>query len=139
MTTLRRRNNSETEYRSHPTSYSKLPVTSTFIDTEMACRDRTVEFKSVIKNKEGRLVKRKYVPIKKRSIKNMEAWTHFMQTANQIGKDITSTYAKLEKLTVLAKRRSLFADKPVEIEELTYIIKEDINSLNKQIAQLQAS
>ncbi|GIY82282.1 syntaxin-5 [Caerostris darwini] len=138
MTTLRRRNNSETEYRSLPTSYPKLPVTSTFIDTEMACRDRTVEFKSVIKNKEGRL-KEKYVPIKKRSIKNMEAWTHFMQTANQIGKDITSTFAKLEKLTVLAKRRSLFADKPVEIEELTYIIKEDINSLNKQIAQLQES
>ncbi|KAF8784931.1 Syntaxin-5 like protein [Argiope bruennichi] len=64
---------------------------------------------------------------------------HFMQTANQIGRDLASTYAKLEKLTVLAKRRSLFADKPVEIEELTYVIKQDINSLNKQIAQLQES
>lgn len=38
---------------------------------------------------------------------------------------------------VVAKRKSLFDDKPVEIQELTYIIKEDINSLNKQIAQLQ--
>ena len=37
----------------------------------------------------------------------------------------------------MAKRKSLFDDKPVEIQELTYIIKEDINSLNKQIAQLQ--
>ena len=37
----------------------------------------------------------------------------------------------------VAKRKSLFDDKPVEIQELTYIIKEDINSLNKQIAQLQ--
>ncbi|CAL1275492.1 unnamed protein product, partial [Larinioides sclopetarius] len=40
---------------------------------------------------------------------------------------------------LVAKRRSLFSDKPVEIEELTYVIKQDINSLNKQIAQLQES
>lgn len=40
-------------------------------------------------------------------------------------------------LLTVAKRKSLFDDKPVEIQELTYIIKEDINSLNKQIAQLQ--
>ncbi|GFT41033.1 syntaxin-5 [Nephila pilipes] len=104
----------------------------------MACRDRTIEFRSVIKNKEGRL-KEKYMPVRKRGNKGLEGWTHFMQTANQIGKDISNTYAKLEKLTVLAKRRSLFADKPVEIQELTYIIKEDINSLNKQIAALQES
>ena len=37
----------------------------------------------------------------------------------------------------VAKRKSLFNDKPVEIQELTYIIKQDINSLNKQIAELQ--
>ena len=37
----------------------------------------------------------------------------------------------------MAKRKSLFDDKPVEIQELTYIIKQDINSLNTQIAQLQ--
>lgn len=37
----------------------------------------------------------------------------------------------------MAKRKSLFDDKPVEIQELTYIIKQDIDSLNKQIRQLQ--
>ena len=37
----------------------------------------------------------------------------------------------------VAKRKSLFDDKSVEIQELTYIIKQDINSLNKQIGQLQ--
>jgi len=40
-------------------------------------------------------------------------------------------------MIVVAKRKSLFDDKPLEIQELTYIIKEDINSLNQQIAQLQ--
>lgn len=40
-------------------------------------------------------------------------------------------------LNLVAKKRSLFDDKPLEIQELTYIVKNDINSLNKQIAQLQ--
>lgn len=38
----------------------------------------------------------------------------------------------------MAKRRTLFDDRPVEISELTYIIKQDIAQLNQQIAQLQA-
>jgi syntaxin 5 len=37
----------------------------------------------------------------------------------------------------VAKRKSLFNDRPAEIQELTYIIKEDLNSLNQQIAKLQ--
>lgn len=37
----------------------------------------------------------------------------------------------------MAKRKSLFNDRPTEIQELTYIIKEDLNSLNQQIARLQ--
>ena len=58
-------------------------------------------------------------------------------SCRSIGKDITSTYTKLEKLTLLAKRKTIFDDKPVEIQELTYIIKQDIAHLNKQIGQLQ--
>jgi syntaxin 5 len=37
----------------------------------------------------------------------------------------------------VAKRKSLFDDRPAEIQELTYIIKGDLNSLNQQIARLQ--
>lgn len=37
----------------------------------------------------------------------------------------------------MAKKRSLFDDRPQEIQELTYIIREDIANLNKQIAHLQ--
>ncbi len=47
-----------------------------------------------------------------------------------------NTYAKLEKLTLLAKRRTLFDDRPQEIQELVNIIKEDTNALNRQIEQL---
>ena len=54
-----------------------------------------------------------------------------------IGKDIANTYTKLEKLTLLAKRKTIFDDRPQEIQKLTYIIKEDMNQLNRQIGQLQ--
>lgn len=37
----------------------------------------------------------------------------------------------------MAKKKSIFDDRQLEIEELTNIIKTDLSSLNKQIAQLQ--
>lgn len=58
--------------------------------------------------------------------------------ASGIGKDISSTTIKLGKLAQLAKRKTLFDDRPVEISELTYIIKQDIASINSQIAALQS-
>lgn len=36
----------------------------------------------------------------------------------------------------VAKRKSLFNDRPTEIQELTYIIKEDIDCLRKEIGKL---
>ena len=38
----------------------------------------------------------------------------------------------------MARRKTLFDDRPVEISELTYIIKHDIAGLNRQLAELQA-
>ena len=38
----------------------------------------------------------------------------------------------------MAKRKTLFDDRPIEISELTYIIRQDIASLNTQIASLQS-
>ncbi|GAA5910225.1 hypothetical protein JCM5296_007226 [Sporobolomyces johnsonii] len=63
--------------------------------------------------------------------------SEFARMAAKIGKDIQQTTGKLEKLAQLAKRKTLFDDRPVEISELTYIIKQDIAALNQQIAQLQ--
>ncbi|KAI0034142.1 t-SNARE [Vararia minispora EC-137] len=58
--------------------------------------------------------------------------------AESIARDISNTSLKLVKLGQLAKRKTLFDDRPVEISELTFIIKQDIANLNKQIATLQA-
>ncbi|KII94155.1 hypothetical protein PLICRDRAFT_50139 [Plicaturopsis crispa FD-325 SS-3] len=64
--------------------------------------------------------------------------SEFSRMASTIGKDISSTTLKLGKLAQLAKRKTLFDDRPVEISELTFIIKQDIASINKQIAALQS-
>uniref|UniRef100_T1DKT8 Syntaxin-5 n=1 Tax=Crotalus horridus TaxID=35024 RepID=T1DKT8_CROHD len=101
----------------------------------MSCQDRTLEFRSACKSLQSRengLHVNK--PVQSGAIRQR---SEFTLMAKRIGKDLSNTFAKLEKLTILAKRKSLFDDKAVEIEELTYIIKQDINSLNKQIAQLQ--
>lgn len=45
---------------------------------------------------------------------------------------------KLERLAQLAKRKTLFDDRPVEIAELTYVIKQDLAGLNQQIGALSS-
>ncbi|KAK3738928.1 hypothetical protein RRG08_006495 [Elysia crispata] len=104
------------------------------IHPDMTCRDRSNEFLSVVKSLQSRQSNGVVANHKNRAL---HIRSEFTQIAKRIGKDLANTFAKLEKLTILAKRRALFDDKPVEIQELTYIIKQDINSLNEQIAQLQ--
>ncbi|KAK3092317.1 hypothetical protein FSP39_001243 [Pinctada imbricata] len=103
-------------------------------DPEMSCRDRSGEFMSAVKLLQSR--QGNGVPPHKQNA-SLRHRSEFTQIAKRIGRDLANTFAKLEKLTILAKKKSLFDDKPVEIQELTYIIKQDINSLNKQIAHLQ--
>ncbi|CAG7959688.1 unnamed protein product [Penicillium salamii] len=66
------------------------------------------------------------------------ARSEFARRARDIGRGITGTMAKLQRLAELAKRKSLFDDRPVEISELTYVIKQDLAGLNQSIASLQA-
>ncbi|XP_019626011.1 PREDICTED: syntaxin-5-like [Branchiostoma belcheri] len=134
MTTRRRRfdsggssngNGSERTVSSSPTYV--VP------SVEMSCRDRTSEFVSAVKSMQMRQGAALNRPVSR----DLRQRSEFSHRAKRIGRDIANTFAKLEKLTILAKRKSLFDDKPVEIQELTYIIKQDIASLNKQIAELQ--
>ncbi|WFD27191.1 Integral membrane protein SED5 [Malassezia nana] len=65
------------------------------------------------------------------------AHAQFSQRARAVARDLTTTTAKLDRLSQLARRKTLFDDRPVEISELTYIIKHDIAGLNRQLAELQ--
>ncbi|XP_074087355.1 syntaxin-5 [Macrotis lagotis] len=119
---------------------SSIPITTTspslgLPPDTMSCRDRTQEFLSACKSLQSR--QNGLQTNRSSALSAVRQRSEFTVMAKRIGKDLSNTFAKLEKLTILAKRKSLFDDKAVEIEELTYIIKQDINSLNKQIAQLQ--
>jgi len=115
--------------RSSPSS-SHTQIT----DPDMTCRDRSNEFMSVVKSLQSRQGNGAVPNHRNRALHQR---SEFTQIAKRIGKDLANTFAKLEKLTILAKRKALFDDRPREIEELTYIIEQDINGLNEQIAQLQ--
>ncbi|XP_014251350.1 syntaxin-5 [Cimex lectularius] len=100
-------------------------------------RDRTKEFHLAVRSLQGRNIVRAVAVKDATKAKHLQNYGEFRLLSSGIGKNISSTYTKLEKLTLLAKRKPLFNDQPAEIQELTYIIKEDLSSLNTQIARLQ--
>ncbi|XP_014117629.1 PREDICTED: syntaxin-5 [Pseudopodoces humilis] len=95
----------------------------------MSCRDRTQEFLFACKSLQGR--QDRGVPAGRAPGPGRQR-SEFSLMAKCVGR-----VPGVGGGSPVAKRKSLFDDKSVEIEELTYIIKQDINSLNKQIAQLQ--
>ncbi|KAH6887915.1 t-SNARE [Thelonectria olida] len=111
-------------------------------------QDRTSEFKSVLAQAQRRQASNK-VGSQRRSLLSdaqksaangdgQPRRSDFARRAAEIGRGISATMGKLEKLAQLARRRTLFDDRPVEINELTFVIKQDLSSLNQQIGSLQA-
>ncbi|CAK5022923.1 unnamed protein product [Meloidogyne enterolobii] len=110
---------------------SNLPI-------DMPFHDRTVEFRTVAKSCQFRHQPNgNILEAKGEREKMLQSSIHFNQLAKRIGRDLSMTCAKMEKLSQLAKNKSLFDDRASEIEELSQTIKQDITGLNKQIANLQ--
>ncbi|PCH33894.1 t-SNARE [Wolfiporia cocos MD-104 SS10] len=110
----------------------------------MPVQDRTNEFRACVESIRNRSsIPNRGADVKQRLLqsqgKGAGSKSEFSKMASAIAKDISSTTIKLGKLAQLAKRKTLFDDRPVEISELTYIIKQDIANINKQIASLQSS
>ncbi|RLV93084.1 Integral membrane protein SED5 [Spathaspora sp. JA1] len=63
--------------------------------------------------------------------------SQFGQQASIIAKDISHVTELLSKLALLAKRKPIFDDKPIEIGELTYVIKQEIFKIETNIQNLQ--
>lgn len=63
----------------------------------------------------------------------------FAAEAAQVGRDIAAVSTKLERLTTLAKSRSLFDEdtRTPEIQKLTVVINNDIKDLNERISAMQ--
>ncbi|KAG6465535.1 hypothetical protein O3G_MSEX015215 [Manduca sexta] len=65
----------------------------------MAARDRTNEFISTVRSLQGRTLARPTVRDERKAV-ILETYSQFMSSAKVISKNITSTYAKLEKLAL---------------------------------------
>jgi len=104
---------------------------------EMPCAERTTEFRTVCKSLQMKNQANGFRQQKPSKTALLEESAQFNRFAKKIGRDLSQTCAKLEKLAMLAKKKSLFDDRMSEIDELTHIIKQDIAGLNRQIAQLQ--
>lgn len=117
MTALRRRFGSESEpgepqgviatsswntHTHHSFSNGQSAAVDPYFDPAMASRDRTKEFTTTVRSLQGREMTRvATVAVKDpRRQQNLHKYAEFMLIARTIGKNISSTYSKLEKLTL---------------------------------------
>ncbi|ORY53759.1 t-SNARE [Rhizoclosmatium globosum] len=100
----------------------------------MTIRDRTTEFHACAESLSQRNNVASSALLGQHS---QHAKSEFTKAASQIAREINSTMAKLHSLTQLAKKKTLFDDRPTEINDLTLAIKADITKINRQIALLQ--
>lgn len=102
-------------------------------------QDRTPEFRSILTQAQKRLQQSKTGPRptpEDNKVSQRQRHSEFARTAAGIGKGISQTVGKLQRLAELARRKTLFDDKPVEIGELTFVIKQDLAALNQNIGAL---
>lgn len=103
----------------------------------MNIKDRSAEFQqSVLVYK-----KRNKANIRTQEASNGQEQKHlksseFQNKASQIAHEISSTAQLLSKLAILAKRKPMFNDNPVEIAELSFLIKRKIYSIEQNLVDL---
>lgn len=97
----------------------------------LSVQNRTQEFKSAVAA-QARLRQNAVPAPQTRSAKSQ-----FAQDASKIAAEIADTTQMLQRLAQLAQRKTLFDDRPVEINELTHVIKQKVSRVNEQLTQLQ--
>lgn len=101
----------------------------------MDIRNRTVEFQKrcAIISKKNRNVNGK---VNDGSGSSGPSKSEFQQKASHIAHEISNTAMQLGKLSQLAKRKPLLNDNPVEIMELTFLIKRRIYTIENELMEL---
>ncbi|AOA60969.1 cis-Golgi t-SNARE syntaxin [Komagataella phaffii CBS 7435] len=95
-------------------------------------QNRTLEFQQCVKTFNKQLnIKTSNAPT------SPPSKSDFSKKASVIAKDIARVTQLLRKLTILIKDTPRFNDRPIEINELTYVIKQDIFKVEKSLKQLQ--
>lgn len=118
------------------------------MSTTSSIQDRTPEFRSILTQAQKSLARQRKGPQNAQSQPlipqnaapplTRKQQSEFARSAASIGRGISTTMSKLQRLGELARRKTLFDDRPVEISELTFVIKQDLAALNMAIGQLQS-
>lgn len=98
--------------------------------------DRTAEFQACV------VVANKSINVRERAKEVQKApkkASDFFASASAISKDINTTSEKLQRLAQLCQKRSIFDDHTTKIQELTYIIKQDLAHITEQVGNLQST
>jgi syntaxin 5 len=113
----------------------------------VSIQDRTDEFRSILAQAQRRQAQSKTgaqrqslltAQEKKEANSNPQRQrSEFARNAAEVARGVAGTMQKLERLSQLAKRKTLFDDRPVEFDELTFVIKQDMTALSGQVQALQ--
>ena len=109
----------------------------------MDIRDRTSEFQRCVitykklHNKQSSSKKNEYDTVdNNNNNEKSHPISEFQRKASGIAKEISQTAQLLSKLAILAKRKPMFNDNPVEIAELSFLIKRKIYSIEQELVEL---
>ena len=113
----------------------------------VSIQDRTDEFRSILAQAQRRQAQSKTGAQRQSLLTQQEKAqanaspqrqrSEFARNAANVARGVASTMQKLERLSQLAKRKTLFDDRPVEFDELTFVIKQDMAALSGQVQTLQ--
>lgn len=107
-------------------------------------QDRTNEFRSILaqasKRQNSRVTSQRQSLLSDKDRDNAapKQRSDFSRKAGEISRQVAATSAKLGRLAELAGRKTLFDDRSVEINELTFVIKQDLSALDRSIKDLQS-
>jgi syntaxin 5 len=100
------------------------------IHSQQQFKNRTDDFRRLLEQ---------YSPEENKNLlsKPKKAASTFQAQAQQIALQISHTAKTLRKLSNLAKKKSIFDDPTAEINELTFVVKKEIRSLQGRLEELQ--
>ncbi|CCC66976.1 hypothetical protein NCAS_0A04180 [Naumovozyma castellii] len=106
---------------------------------ETNIKDRTSEFQQSIlsyKKRNKKLQQQQQQPTQEDLASTPVKTSEFQKRASLIANEISHTAQLLSKLAILAKRKPMFNDNPVEIAELSFLIKRKIYSIEGSLVEL---
>ncbi|AAS53581.2 AFR210Cp [Eremothecium gossypii ATCC 10895] len=102
----------------------------------MDIKDRTIEFQRSVTSYSRRNAKQGAGGPGEGADRQSLRKSEFQQRASRISHEIANLAQMLSKLAQLAKRKPMFNDNPVEIAEMTYLIKHKIYSVEQEMMEL---